>query len=157
MKTKKIVVYNNKVEPALVKTIVVKYSMPSNKDFIKLFSSVDWERSIKRVSKNKKHSTFAVSLYLDNTIVGMGRVVGDGSYFTIYDVVVDKAFQGLGFGSIIIGEIVNWYKSIQDDDTFLYLNASKDRESFYERFGFKSRPNEDVGAGMKWYNEEKLG
>ncbi len=157
MKTKKIVVYNDKVEPALVKTVVVKYSMPSNKEFIKLFNSVDWERSVKRVSKNKKHSTFAVSLYLDNIIVGMGRVVGDGSYFTIYDVVVDKAFQGLGFGSIIIGEIVNWYKSIQDDDTFLYLNASKDRESFYERFGFKSRPNEDVGAGMKWYNEEKLG
>ena len=156
MKTKKIVVYNDKVEPALVKTVVVKYSMPSNKEFIKLFNSVDWERSVKRVSKNKKYSTFAVSLYLDNTIVGMGRVVGDGSYFTIYDVVVDKAFQGLGFGSIIISEIVNWYKSIQDDDTFLYLNASKDRESFYERFGFKSRPNEDVGAGMKWYNEEKL-
>lgn len=157
MKTKKIVVYNDKLEPALVKTVVVKYSMPSNKEFIKLFNSVDWERSVKRVSKNKKHSTFAVSLYLDNIIVGMGRVVGDGSYFTIYDVVVDKAFQGLGFGSIVIGEIVNWYKSIQDDDTFLYLNASKDRESFYERFGFKSRPNEDVGAGMKWYNEEKLG
>ena len=54
MKTKKIVVYNDKVEPALVKTVVVKYSMPSNKEFIKLFNSVDWERSVKRVSKNKK-------------------------------------------------------------------------------------------------------
>ncbi len=66
----------------------------------------------------------------------MGRVVGDGAYFTIYDVVVHKDFQGLGLGSIIINEIVQWYKTIQDDDTFLYVNASKNKEHFYEKFGF---------------------
>lgn len=83
----------------------------------------------------------------------MGRVVGDGSYFTIYDIVVDKAYQGLGIGSIIMREIVEWYKTIEDDDTFLYVNASKDREKFYQKFGFCVRPNEDVGAGMKWYGD----
>jgi cation:H+ antiporter len=82
---------------------------------------------------------------------GMGRVVGDGSYFTIYDVVVHKDFQGMGYGSIIIKHIIDWYKTIKDDDTFLYLDASKGKEKFYEKFGFRSRPNEDVGAGMKWY------
>lgn len=153
MKSKNLVIFNDKVNPTLVKTIKVKYSMPSKKDFIKLFNSVDWERTADRVSKNKKHSVFAVSLYENNRILGMGRVVGDGSYFTIYDIVVDKEFQCLGFGTIILNEIIDWYKSIEDDDTFLYLNASKGRESFYEKFGFKSRPNDDVGAGMKWYNE----
>ena len=50
-------------------------------------------------------------------------------------------------------EIVEWYKTIEDDDTFLYLNASKNMEKFYQKFGFRARPNEDVGAGMKWYRD----
>lgn len=50
-----------------------------------------------------------------------------------------------------MNEIVNWYKTIEDDDTFLYVNASKNKEHFYEKFGFRTRPNEDVGSGMKWY------
>lgn len=118
-----------------------------------MFNSVEWERDKKRINQNKKQSCFAVSLYIDDEIIGMGRVVGDGSYFTIYDVVVDKKFQGRGIGSIIMSEIINWYKTIEDDDTFLYVNASKNKESFYEKFGFRSRPNEDIGAGMKWYGE----
>ena len=33
-----------------------------------------------------------------------------------------------------------------------YLGASKGKEGFYERFGFISRPNEDLGAGMILYD-----
>lgn len=154
MKDKKVVIYSDKVNPTFVKTVVVKYSFPKVDEFLKLFNSVDWERDKKRVKENKKRSYFAVSLYIDNEIVGMGRVVGDGSYFTNYDIVVDKEHQGLGIGSIIMQEIVGWYKTIKDDDTFLYVNASKNREKFYEKFGFRSRSNDDVGAGMKWYGED---
>ena len=151
MKDKKIVIYNDKVSPALVGTLVVKYTLPNNKEFTRLFESVEWERTPSRINLNRKHSTFAASLYFNNEIVGMGRVCGDGSYFTIYDIVVHKDYQKLGFGSIILTEIIDWYKSIKDEDTYLYLGASKGKEKFYEKFGFKSRPNDDVGAGMKWY------
>lgn len=107
------------------------------------------------IYNEKVNPVFAVSLYVDNCIVGMGRVVGDGSYFTIYDIVVHKDYQGLGVGSIILKEIIEWYKTIEDDDTFLYVNASKNKEKFYEKFGFVVRPNDDVGAGMKWYGENE--
>lgn len=155
MKDKRVVVFSNKKNPAFAKTIIIKYQLPKIGEFIKLFNSVDWERDKKRIKEHKKHSCFAVSLYIENEIVGMGRVVGDGAYYTIYDIVVDKEHQGLGIGSIIMREIVDWYKTIEDDDTFLYVNASKNKESFYEKFGFRSRPNEDVGAGMKWYGENE--
>lgn len=155
MKDKKLVMYSDKVSPAFAKTVVVKYSFPKVEEFIKLFNSVGWERDKKRIIEHKKHSCFAVSLYIENEIVGMGRVVGDGAYFTIYDIVVDKKYQGLGIGSIIMREIVEWYKTIADDDTFLYVNACKNREPFYEKFGFRSRQNEDVGAGMKWCGDIK--
>ena len=32
-----------------------------------------------------------------------------------------------------------------------YLGASKGKEAFYEKFGFISRPNESLGAGMILY------
>lgn len=153
MKDKKIVIYNEKRNPAFVKTVVVKYAFPKVNDFIKLFNSVDWERTSERVKNNKKHSVFAVSLYIDNSIVAMGRVVGDGAYFTIYDVVVHKDFQGLGLGSIIINEIVQWYKTIQDDDTFLYVNASKNKEHFYEKFGFYETGY--IKNGFKYADDRK--
>jgi len=49
-----------------------------------------------------------------------------------------------------MNEIVLWYKSIEDDDTYLYLGASFKKEPFYEKFGFKSRPYGNIGAGMKY-------
>lgn len=155
MKNKKIVVYKEKTNSVFIKTVTIKYFFPKVSEFISLFNSVGWVRSIKRVKENKNSTVFAVSLYVDNCIVGMGRVVGDGSYFTIYDIVVHKDYQGLGLGSIILKEIIEWYKTIEDDDTFLYVNASKNKEKFYEKFGFVARPNDDVGAGMKWYGENE--
>jgi len=47
-------------------------------------------------------------------------------------------------------ELINWYKSIEDDDTYLYLGASYGKEKFYEKFGFKARPYGNIGAGMKY-------
>ena len=86
----------------------------------------------------------------DEKIIGMARIVGDGSYYTVYDVVVRKTYQGKGVGKILMNEIVNWYKSIEDDDTYLYLGASFGKEGFYEKFGFKTRPYGHIGAGMKY-------
>ncbi len=124
---------------------------PSNKDFNRLFSSVGWgNRDNKKINQNRQNSVFGVSVYLDNKIVGMARVVGDGCYYTVYDVVVHKNFQGQGIGRIVMNEIVKWYKTIEDDDSYLYLGASKGKENFYEKFGFVSRPYGEIGSGMKY-------
>ena len=133
------------------KRFYVKHEFPTNSDFIKLFKSVGWDREEERINKNRSNTCFAVSIYEQDEIVGMGRIVGDGCYYTIYDIVTRGDKHGLGIGSIVMTELVNWYKIIKDDDTYLYLGASKGKEPFYEKFGFKSRPNENVGAGMKWY------
>ena len=80
----------------------------------------------------------------------MARVVGDGSYYTIFDVVTRKEYQNQGIGTMLMNEIISWYKTIEDDDTYLYLGASLGKEKFYEKFGFKSRPYDGIGAGMKY-------
>jgi len=135
------------------KKYYVKHQFPSNEEYKLLFESVGWDRDNSRIDKVRDNTCFAVSIYENNEIVGMGRIVGDGCYYTIYDIVTRGDKHHSGIGSIVMTELVNWYKIIKDDDTFLYLGASKGKEPFYERFGFKSRPTADTGAGMKWYEQ----
>lgn len=72
-------------------------------------------------------------------------------FYLICDIMFKRNYQGLGLGSIAIKETIDWHKTIEDDDTSLYVNTSKNKENFYEKFGFVARPIADVGAGMEWY------
>ena len=131
--------------------LTIKYKFPTNEEFNELFSSVDWgTRDSEKINKHREMSCFSVCAYDNDKIVGMARVLGDGSYYTVYDVVVKQKYQGKGIGKILMTEIIKWYKSIEDDDTYLYLGASYGKEKFYEKFGFKSRPYGHIGAGMKY-------
>lgn len=133
--------------------LFVKHIFPSNAEFNQLFESVGWgTREETKINAHRQSSVFSVCVYDGETIVGMARVVGDGAYYTIYDVVTKKDYQGKGIGTLLMKEIVKWYESIKDDDSYLYLGASKGKEKFYEKFGFKARPYGNIGAGMKYDN-----
>lgn len=133
--------------------MIIKYQFPSNREFNELFSSVSWgTREDSKINEHRLKSDFAVCIYDNEIIIGMARIVGDGSYYTVYDVVTRKEYQGKGIGTMLMNEILKWYKSIEDDDTYLYLGASYGKEKFYEKFGFRSRPYGHIGAGMKFEN-----
>ncbi len=129
----------------------ITHTFPTNQQFNELFSSVGWDtREDLKINAHRMSSSFAVSIFDADKIVGMARIVGDGAYYTIYDVVVRKEYQNQGIGKMLMKQLVGWYESIKDDDTYLYLGASSGKESFYENFGFKARPYENIGAGMKY-------
>ena len=129
----------------------IEQRFPSNNEFNELFLSVGWgTRDDKKIDAHRKNSCFSVCVVDEDKIVGMARVVGDGSYYTIFDVVTRKEYQNKGIGTLLMNKIISWYKSIEDDDTYLYLGASFGKEKFYEKFGFKSRPYGNIGAGMKF-------
>lgn len=133
----------------------ISHTFPTNAEFNELFESVDWSsRDENKINNHRKSSCFSVCVHAQNQIVGMARVVGDGAYYTIYDVVVKKSYQGKGIGKTLMQEIVNWFESIKDDDSYLYLGASENKETFYEQFGFKARPYGHMGAGMKYDPKE---
>ena len=130
---------------------IVKHEFPSNKDFNDVFLSVGWgSRKDERIEKTRENTVFAVSVYENENIVGMARVIGDGAYFMVYDLCVKKEYQGKGVGRILVTEIVNWYKNIEDEDTVLHLDSAEGKEKFYGKFGFVARPYSGVGASMKY-------
>lgn len=100
-----------------------------------------------------KHTLEFVSVYDNKTneLIGFSRIIGDKTMFLyIQDIMVRKEYQGKGVGGNIVEktlDIVRDYKKI-NPDVRIYLGASKDKEAFYEKYGFIRRPNEFVGAGM---------
>ena len=95
----------------------------------------------------------------DDKAVGMARLLWDGGYIAyLSDVVVDPEYQGRGVGSRLVEACIDGLKNDMKPGyrVKMTLSSTRGKESFYERFGFRIRPNEDVGAGMdQWFFMEE--
>ena len=78
----------------------------------------------------------------------------DGSY-EVGNICIIPEYQGKNIGTGIMEGLlkqIDKYKKV-NPDIRTYLGAAKGKEGFYEKFGFVSRPNDDLGAGMILYNK----
>lgn len=121
-------------------------------DFNYLTDKVGWgTRDANVVEEALNNTLFSVSTYDDNKIIGYGRIIGDKTIFLyIQDIMVIPEYQGQKVGTKIIHSLltkVNEYKKI-NPNIRTYLGASKGKEEFYEKFGFKTRSRSDLGEGM---------
>ena len=95
-------------------------------------------------------------MYNEEKLIGYGRIIGDRTIFLyIHDIMVIPEYQGRGIGKKIMELLlkqINVYKQV-NPDIRTYLGAAKNREGFYEKFGFVQRPNEYLGAGMILYDD----
>ena len=81
----------------------------------------------------------------------MGRIVGDGIYNTVCDIVIDPAYQGRGLGTEIMNRLLAYLENQTPENgrASVQLIAEKGKETFYEKFGFQSVPDESSGSGMR--------
>jgi GNAT superfamily N-acetyltransferase len=63
---------------------------------------------------------------------------------------VDPAYQGQGIGRKLVETVIQRIRDTMKPGykVKLTLNSSRGKEPFYEKFGFRERPNEDAGAAM---------
>jgi Acetyltransferases len=123
---------------------------PNTKQFLKLRDSVDWGMvSDELASQSLANSLYSVSIYWQAGLIGMGRIVGDGHlYFYIQDVVVDPQYQGQGVGELIMSKIENYLSNTALEGATIGLFAVQGKETFYEKFGYKTRSGVPLGLGM---------
>lgn len=86
-----------------------KENLLSYEDYRTLRESVGWHL----FSKNQMQQALDNSLYTivaveNNQSVGMGRLIGDGMYFLIVDVVVHPVFQKCGIGTNIMNMLLKY-------------------------------------------------
>ena len=121
-------------------------------DYSKLRESVGWLLfSKEQTQKALINSLYTVIVVKDSQTVGMGRLIGDGMYYMIADIVVQPNCQKHGIGS----RIINMLTEYVDKETpiggrsSIQLIAEKGKEIFYEKLGFKIIPHEFCGSGMR--------
>ena len=121
-------------------------------DYIYLRSEVGFMKTpLDQTEQSLKNGLFSVVAECDGKNVGMGRLVGDGvMYWYIQDVAVLPEYQGKGIGKAIVQKLMQYVEenSIPGTYTTIGLMAAKGKDTFYEKLGFISRPNDTCGAGM---------
>jgi GNAT superfamily N-acetyltransferase len=86
------------------------------------------------------NSLFAVCVEHKDTVVGIGRVIGDGGlFYDIVDIAVDPNHQGKGLGRMIMAGLLEWIDANAPPTSLVCLMANKGIASFYEKFGFVAR------------------
>lgn len=125
---------------------------PSVSEYNSLTSAVGWGVSESGIVETAiANSLYTVCAYDGGKIVGFGRLIGDGAMFLyVQDIMVLPEYQGQKVGTGIMERIVKKileYKQI-NRDLRAYLGASAGKEEFYKRFGFITREEAGLGAGM---------
>lgn len=105
----------------------------------------------RRLKKAVEQSACVVSAWEDDKAVGMGRMVGDGMYYLIVDVMVRPEYQHRGIGRKILEHLLDF--SVEQTEpgerVSVQLIAEPGKEGFYEGLGFKRIPHEYCGTGMR--------
>lgn len=95
------------------------------------------------------HSWFGVRIVKDGTVVGMGRVIGDGGcFFQVCDIAVDPAHQGRGLGKRIMAAIVEHLHAHAPKSAYVSLIADGDAQYLYAQYGFKHTAPASVGMAF---------
>ena len=134
----------------------MKYTIKENQlnyeTYYTLRESVGWNNWSKEQAKNAlKNSYYTVVIYDKEKAIGMGRVVGDGIYFTIVDIVVRPEYQGRKIGTTIMNSILEYIEKnmCEGSRVSVQLLAEVGKEQFYIKQGFKLIPHEYCGPALR--------
>jgi ribosomal protein S18 acetylase RimI-like enzyme len=107
-------------------------------------------KSIQAASKGLPNSLFAACIRIDDRLVAMGRVVGDGGCnFEIVDIAVHPDYQRQGLGSRIMQSLMDYLRQHAPESAYVSLIADEGAENLYRRFGFEFTAPDSVGMAIR--------
>ncbi len=121
-------------------------------DYIFLRSAVGWNNfETDQMAKVVQNSLYAVTVVEENQTIAMGRLLGDGMYYLVVDVVVKPEYQKRGIGSQIMDMLLKYVEERTPNGgrSSVQLIAEKGKEAFYISKGFKVIPHDYCGSGMR--------
>jgi len=117
---------------------------------LRLFHQAPWakNRTLEDATKMLRHSDVVLCAWDGDRLVGFGRVLTDFVYrATIWDVIVDQAYQKQGIGTELVRRILNHPRLNQVELFWLCTR----RPGFYEKLGFSSKEQ----TGMVWSRSQQ--
>ncbi|MDZ5608768.1 GNAT family N-acetyltransferase [Bacillus pseudomycoides] len=120
--------------------------LPCPEHIFDLYDSVGWNDYLKlskeQLFKATAQSTFVVSAYDKNQLIGTGRVISDGAINAyLCGLIVHPLYQNQGIGRKIIEKLV---VKCQQTNLHLQLLCTEENVPYYEKLDFK-----EFATGMK--------
>lgn len=118
---------------------------PHASQLLVLFHQAPWAkgRSLDDAKEMLRHTDLTLCAWDGDRLIGFGRVLTDFIYrATIWDVIVDGAYQGQGVGTEIVRRILN-HPRLKRVELFWLCTR---RPDFYEKLGFSAKEQ----TGMVW-------
>ncbi len=113
---------------------------------LRLYDHAPWSkgRTVEETRDMLAHTDLVLSAWEGGQLIAFGRVLTDYIYrASIWDVIVDPAYQGQDIGTQIMHRILE-HPSLKQVE--LFWLCTRDKQAFYERLGFSA--NEQTG--MVW-------
>src|SRR4051794_7373703 len=131
--------------------VQVVAATPSPEEYAAFRAHVRWPRVDPRRGVAGLRASLASVLArdVDRTLVGMGRIVGDGGvYLYLQDVIVLERWRNNGIGTRITEALLDRVRELGGPGTFVGLMAATGAAPFYERFGFQPRRDDRPGMWL---------
>ncbi len=127
-----------------------------HKDFapaalLPLFEQAPWAhgRTVIETAEMLRQTDLFITAWDDNRVIGCGRVLTDYVYrASIWDVIVDAAYQGQDVGTEIMHRILN-HPALHRVE--LFWLCTRDKHAFYENLGFSAKEQ----TGMVWDRRQR--
>ena len=125
---------------------------PDVSTYFELRKSVDWKVFCEEQAKMAlEKSCYSIVVKDDGYPVAMSRVIGDGMYFRICDVVVRPEYQGQKIGATMLDMLVKMITADAPKDARISVDliAAQGKAPFYIKQGFTVLPNDECGPALR--------
>jgi GNAT superfamily N-acetyltransferase len=131
--------------------VFVNKRIPTAKEYLKFRKAVNWKLIDEEIAGQiLEGSLFGVCIELKSEAVAMGRLVWDGgTAFYIHDIIVLPEHQKKGYGRLIMENIITYVNLNCSNGILLFVMSDKNKEGFYERFGFIRTSGDSYGTRMQ--------
>lgn len=104
-----------------------------------LWNSIGWASRDENKWKNVlSKSSYVISVWNENKLIGLGRILDDGVMCMFYDIAVHPDFQWKGIGTNIMNKLINKIKNKKYVSIGLFAWEENPLNiSFYEKFWFR--------------------
>lgn len=122
----------------------------TSQEFYNIRKSVQWKDiKLEQLEEALNHSMIVIGIYEEDTIVAMGRLVGDYSCRgMLTDIIVKPEFQRKGYGKLIVTKILEQCENnLKDGDMIcIEANPTVGNKDFYVNCGLKYKPEVQDGV-----------
>ena len=135
----------------MTKGYVIAPGIPTIEDYLRLRIAAGLSpKTVEQASAGLPNSWHGVTATHNDTVIGMGRIIGDGgTAFQIVDIALERAHQGQGLGKAIMAALMTYLNANAPVGAYVSLIADGDARHLYAKYGFEPVMPASIGMATR--------